>query len=133
MKQILAVISKGSIVLPRVYSGGSMELDGVEVAASIRELFAANLQRLLDENGLNQREFAKRLDVNESVVSRWLTKDSFPMESSFDLIRTKFGWEYEEFFRSDGQRIVISGRDVDAILDELAEARGKRIVPMGPS
>lgn len=37
-----------------------------------------DLREYLEENGLSQREFGERIDVAQSVVSRWVTGRAYP-------------------------------------------------------
>lgn len=72
---------------------------GNDVAASIRKNFATNLRRLLRENSLKQKQFAKTLGISEPLASNWLNEVNFPDPENFDRIRATFGWSYEELVR----------------------------------
>ena len=45
-----------------------------------------DLKEYLEENGLSQREFGERIDVAQSVVSRWVTGVALPDWSTLPRI-----------------------------------------------
>lgn len=45
---------------------------------TIREIFSSNLIMILEDQGINRNDFAKRLGCSCSTVSKWLTCKTEP-------------------------------------------------------
>lgn len=48
--------------------------------AGIKEIFGRNITHWLESEGRKQRWLASKLDLNESVVLRWKTGETFPRD-----------------------------------------------------
>lgn len=89
--------------------------------ASLRDNFASNLRRLLAERELTSREFARRIGVAESVVSRWLNKQQFPQERHLEKIAAVLGCAFVDLVGGQGPA---GSEAVIDFLREAAKARG---------
>lgn len=107
-----------------VYSAQLKQAFGADVAASIRKNLSVNLKRLMVRDRLSQREFAKGIDVNESIVSSWVNGRTFPVASNFDLIAAKYNWTYEELVREPDK---VTADDVLELLKKFAKSAGYRL------
>lgn len=67
--------------------------------ATLREHFAANLKRLLQEAEITQRAFAKDVGVSEGIVSKWMNERVFPEDRQIDKICEVLKVPYEELVR----------------------------------
>lgn len=115
--------------LPRVSLGceagpGSQKGRLVSLASNV----GRNLETLLHEQDLTQREFAKKIGVSQSKVSRWLS-GRLPDDEDFDKIATFFNRSYEQLVAAPG-KVEIPNRDIDRILAELAKKRGFKLEPI---
>ena len=63
---------------------------GAEVMTSLRECFAEALGVLLRERGINQSEFAKKIGVTPTSVSRWMNGKEVPVSNTIDKIAEFF-------------------------------------------
>lgn len=45
---------------------------------SVREIFAENLQQLIESRKIDQRVLAEKIGVSDSAVSQWLSGDKYP-------------------------------------------------------
>jgi transcriptional regulator with XRE-family HTH domain len=85
----------------------------------------ANARRLIDELGLKDQEFARRVGVTPQVVSRWLNRKANPGLDVVDRIAEALGVSVEELARDPSTSVVpLPGKDVDTVLRELAAIRG---------
>lgn len=98
------------------------------VLASIREIFAANLERLMEERGIRQTELATRLGVAKSVISHWKNGSRFPEAKYLDALATALHVSPSELFREPSVTLPVSERDIDSILRELAGSRGYDLI-----
>ncbi|MEB3212413.1 MAG: helix-turn-helix transcriptional regulator [Leptolyngbyaceae bacterium] len=64
---------------------------GAEVMISLRECFADALASLLRERGLTQSEFARKIGVTPTSVSRWMNAKEVPVSQTIDRIADFFG------------------------------------------
>lgn len=56
-----------------------------------KSIFAANLTRLMLENGLTQEQLAKELKIGQTTVSGWVTGKKFPRADMLGGICKFFG------------------------------------------
>lgn len=56
-----------------------------------KRIFANNLSRLLDSNGISQIEFAKKMKVAASTVSSWCTGEKMPRMDKVEWMAEFFG------------------------------------------
>lgn len=95
--------------------------------ATLRENFAANLRRLMQVRGLDQKTFAKEGHFAEGVVSRWMTKQNFPADKQIDRIVAFLGCSYEELVQDPAKAAKVPV-PIDASIRELARRAGYEIV-----
>lgn len=93
--------------------------------ATLRQNFASNAKRLIRENGLSQREFAKKMGVDEGLVSKWLNQVHFPDDRYLDKTITVLGCTYEELFRDPDGAVP---DPVIRFLRDVAKTRGYKLV-----
>lgn len=55
-----------------------------------RQIFAANLSRLLEEKGIEQQTVAMDLDVSTSIVSAWVLGKRFPRADKMQELANYF-------------------------------------------
>jgi transcriptional regulator with XRE-family HTH domain len=96
--------------------------------ATVREVFAVNLQKLIKESGLTQIEFAARLGVGPTIVSRWKTGRFLPEPRYIDKIAEEFNVSVSSLFAEPGETVPISGQSLDILIKSLAEYRGYKLV-----
>jgi len=65
---------------------------------AIRELVGGNVRRAREQAGLNQREFAERLDVEPPQVSLWENGRKQPEAQSLMKIASATGHDYGWFY-----------------------------------
>lgn len=56
-----------------------------------REIFAENLQRLVDERKIDQRDLAVRLNVSDTSISNWLRGKKYPRINHIQELAEYFG------------------------------------------
>ena len=95
--------------------------------ARLRENFAANLKRLLQERDLKQKVFAADLEVSGSTVSQWLNCVVFPEDDKLERIARYFRVTYEDLVRDPASNVLDSD-PVLRFLRDQARARGYELV-----
>ena len=61
-------------------------------------VFKKNLRRLLEQNNLNQAEFAKKIGVTEATVSRYVNGNRIPSTKIIGKIMKTLDCTYDELF-----------------------------------
>lgn len=89
---------------------------GAAVAASIREIFRANLSRILAEKRVNQRDLATKLGVAPEVISRWKSARSFPETAEIDKLVNELKIHPEELFLDPKRLRLAPGGDLESAL-----------------
>lgn len=56
-----------------------------------KEIFANNLQKLMDERGLTQKDIADIVRVSPPTVSYWLDKKKYPRIDKIEILANYFG------------------------------------------
>ena len=99
--------------------------------ATLRENFAANLDRLLSVNRMTQRAFADAVDVTEQTVSKWMNLRVFPEDKQIDRIAKALGVTYEDLVRDPDTKPAkaLGPKDLDTVLRDFARLRGYDVVP----
>lgn len=92
--------------------------------ATLRENFATNLKRLLQEREMTQRSLAEALGMTEAMVSKWTTKNGFPEERQIERVAKVLKVPYEELFKDPAD----TSDQVVRLLRDLAKARGYDLV-----
>ncbi len=96
---------------------------------ALADTIMANVRTRLRNLGIQDQEFAKRVGVSPQVVSRWLNRKSAFEIRHVDKMAEVLGCLPEELARDPGDSVIpILSRDVDALLNELAHARGYDLV-----
>lgn len=98
---------------------------------TLRENFAANLDRLLSANRMTQRAFAEAVGVTEQTVSKWMNLRVFPEDKQIDRIAKVLGVTYEELVRDPGTKLakgLVPAKDIDTVLREFARIRGYDVI-----
>ena len=105
--------------------------DGRAWMATLRENFAANLDRLLSVNRMTQRAFADAVDVTEQTVSKWMNLRVFPEDKQIDRIAKALGVTYEDLVRDPDTKPAkaLGPKDLDTVLRDFARLRGYDVVP----
>lgn len=101
-------------------------LDGRGHLALLRKYLAANLKRLLEERGWDQRTFAEKLGVTESYVSKIIRERGYPPEKRLEQFCEVLGVEPEELTRQPAS--LASADPIIRFLREQARARGYDLV-----
>ena len=57
----------------------------------IKDVFVANLNRIADEQNMNQVEIAKKLGVSQPTVHYWFTGVKMPRNEKIDALAELFG------------------------------------------
>lgn len=105
----------------------AIEMDFLKLA-SIRDNFRFNLKRLLKKHDLKQRHFAEKMEINPSMVSLWLSGTAFPEAKHMDKMAEVLNEPYVEFFQDiENDFASIPARDLDALIVEIAKARGFKL------
>ena len=55
------------------------------------EIIAKNLQTLMDSRGMNNRDLAKMLDMNETTIGKWVNANNSPSMGAVRKIAAYFG------------------------------------------
>ena len=98
--------------------------------ATLRENFAANLKRLLQERKMTQRSLAEKLGMTEAMVSKWTNKAGFPEERQIERVAKILGVPFAALFSDAGVDVTttLPSRDLDEILKFLAKNRGYKLI-----
>ena len=91
---------------------------GVAVAASVRNIFSANLTRILAEKAINQRELAAAIDVAPEIISHWKASRAFPQTRQLDNLIKALEIHPEELFLDPSRVHMTPSGDVDSALVE---------------
>lgn len=59
-------------------------------AQQMKEIFASNLKRYLERNGINQTYLANDLNVPETTVSNWIKANTYPRPDKIQLLADYF-------------------------------------------
>lgn len=90
----------------------------------VTEYFFANLQHLLDSNGLSQLSFAKKINIPQSTVNKWFNRNSVPSPDKIDLLSSFFQVEPHYFFMKPGTQSepkpIDTKGSLDSFIDEIA-------------
>jgi transcriptional regulator with XRE-family HTH domain len=93
------------------------------VAASIRDIFSANLSRILAKKQVNQRELALALGVAAEVISHWKAGRAFPQTRQLDNLVKQLDIHPEELFLDPSRvRLAKDGEVEPAIVEALRQA-----------
>ncbi|MGG3528355.1 XRE family transcriptional regulator [Bacillus pseudomycoides] len=65
-------------------------------AQKMKEIFASNLKKYLDRNGINQTYLANSIHVPETTVSNWIKANTYPRPDKIQLLA-----DYSKINRSD--------------------------------
>ena len=68
-------------------------------------IFKKNLKRLLEQNNLNQAEFAKKIGVTEAAVSRYINGSRIPSTKIVGKIIKTLNCSYSELFEEDNLQL----------------------------
>jgi transcriptional regulator with XRE-family HTH domain len=102
---------------------------GMVGMVSVRECFAANLKRLLQERNLTQKAFAKMIESTETSVSRWLQAKELPISQTIDLICQKLEVLPGTLFDTPNNTDTLPGSKIVLDLRKLAEESGFKLIP----
>lgn len=117
-----ATLPMSHAITPRLNTDGLM--------ASVKENFARNLARLLKLKKISNKELAAAVGVSGSAVTSWIKERSSPELSRLEVIGRTLGVSPLDLLRDDEvERPMVSGRDLDAIITEIASSRGFKLVP----
>ena len=98
---------------------------GLGLLATLRENYAYNAKRLIRDRGMTQRSFAKAMEVDEGLVSKWLNQIHFPEDRFIDKTVAVLRCTYEELFRDPGGEVP---DPVIRFLRDVAKTRGYKLV-----
>ena len=74
-----------------------------------------NLRRLLDEKGMNQRSFAKKVGVSEQTISRYINGERLPDYDTIDWMANALQVSVNELFKKNDERVEIP--DYKSVID----------------
>jgi transcriptional regulator with XRE-family HTH domain len=98
--------------------------------ASVKENFARNLARLLKQKKISNKELAAAVGVSGSAITSWIKERSSPELARLEVIANVLGVTALDLLRDEQvERPAVSGRDLDAIITEIASSRGYKLVP----
>lgn len=75
---------------------------------SQREIFSANLKRILNEKGLSQNELARRIGVQSGTISKWMTHATYPRDSQIQKMADALGVKMSELNTDTSEMINFS-------------------------
>ena len=84
-----------------------------------------NLKKALKQQGISQRELAKRLNIDETAVSRWISGKVTPSQKSIDAIEAAIGVKLDKSNVNSKQKVAlitgITGQDGSFLAEFLLE------------
>lgn len=93
------------------------------VAASVRNIFSANLSRILAEKDVNQRLLAATLGVAPEVISMWKSSRAFPQTKQLDNLVKALKIHPEELFLDPSRvRMTPTGEVDSALVEAIRQA-----------
>lgn len=96
---------------------------------ALRENFAANLKRLFQDRGWNQKTFAEKAGVDPGLLSKWLNLHHFPEDAQIERVCRTLGCTYEDLVRDPKQT---ADPNAVRVLREVARKMGYDVVPWKP-
>ena len=91
----------------------------------MKNTLAQNLKTALEQQGISQRELAARLNINESVISRWISGRVVPSQRSVDAIEAAIGVKLDKSSVNSKQKVAlitgITGQDGSFLAEFLLE------------
>lgn len=105
------------------------ELVGAEVMISLRECFADGLSRLLRDRDLTQAEFARKIEVTPTSVSRWLNAKELPTANTLDKIAAFFKIHPANLFAPAGHAFPAGPGKITLDLEKIAAESGFKLTP----
>lgn len=99
-------------------------LGAAVVAARIREIFRANLARILAENKVNQRKLADDIGVSAQVISWWKSGTSYPKtDAQIDRLIKALNIMPEDLFLDPSRvRMTPTGEVDSALVEAIRQA-----------
>lgn len=104
-------------------------LVGAEVMISLRECFADALLALLRERDLTQVEFAKKIGVTQTSVSRWTNGKEVPVSKTVDKIAGFFQVHPSLLFMPPGRMYAAGPGKVLIDIERIAAESGFKLTP----
>jgi len=93
--RISFAITRTSIAIALIiFYNGNVEKEGKAVDEEKQrqlEIIAKNLQTLMDSRGMNNRDLAKMLDMNETTIGKWVNANNSPSMGAVRKIAAYFG------------------------------------------
>ena len=80
-----------------------------------KEIFAQNLQRYMNENGMSRIELAQMIKVPYSTLSEWLTAKKYPRIDKIQKLASVFGIEKSELIEGSPSFNIVSGEKLRAV------------------
>jgi transcriptional regulator with XRE-family HTH domain len=88
-------------------------------------IFAANLRRLLDAQGMPARELARRIEISPQAISQWLSQQTAPTTRRLVQIAGVFGVHVERLRQDTGARNIAHLRQLESQLSSDAQGQPK--------
>lgn len=104
-------------------------LVGAEVMISLRECFADGLTHLLSGKDLTQAEFARKIGVTPTSVSRWLNAKELPTANTMDKIADFFQVHPAFLFMPPGRMYAAGPGKVILDIEKIAAESGFKLTP----
>lgn len=98
----------------------------VGIMDAYRLTFIRNVQRLMDERGINQGELADKIGVSKAVISSWMTGTRYPRMPKIEKLAEYFGVDKSALLErnvadKESRRIPVVGRIAAGIPIEAIE------------
>ncbi len=97
-------------------------------SSEFSEIFANNLLYFLNLNRMKPVDLARRLDVSESTVSRWLAGKTIPYMDKVDEAAKIFGIERSDLITSRNKKNHYIDRKTREVADEISENKELRFL-----
>lgn len=97
-----------------------------------KEVLAENLNRLLEAEGLNAKDFSGRINVPYTTVLDWINAKTYPRIDRIEIMANYFGIEKSDLIEKRAQRQVIHAQSPARkyLMDKLSKATEEDIEKM---
>lgn len=112
----------------------SAKLDDEELLlATLQGMIAAEISIKRQDLGLSQSEFAKKMGVSQSLVSRWENGDTNFTLSTLVSIAAKLNIQMQSPFTPTPSKVYTHGKSNVVYLNTISSWSGKTFIPDSPT
>lgn len=94
-----------------------------------REIMAQNIQRLMDQRGIDRKKLAADLDINYTTLSEWISGNVYPRIDKIDIMANYFHVQksdlVEKYDATSNEAAEVVAAHVD---DDTPESEKEQII-----